>query len=166
MLNLLADRLLIPPWMPRIDLYKAFKWVGEVLGEDQQRYSFSSSVYGLTERDEPATRMGLRAAFNTLVWHKDSLYRDELLLHQCWYDLVGEYSARHLTQPTDRIKAIAGLKAYFPLWFESGILFGESKDLNIMGLLWFRANRVTRGVEDQPLLPWPKRSDLVVGFNR
>ncbi|KAJ8123648.1 hypothetical protein ONZ43_g458 [Nemania bipapillata] len=105
--------------------------------------------------DQRLTRAGLRAAFNTLALNKYDTSRDTLLHHHCWYDLVRDYSARDLTNPTDKVVAIAGLAEFIPHHFEAGILFDDSHKLTALNLLWVRF--VPQGSPGGEIPPRPER---------
>jgi hypothetical protein len=107
-------------------------------------------------KTEVEPRAGLRAAFNTLVLSKDSESKSALLCHFCRFDLVGEYTARQLTNPTDKLAAIEGLADFLPYNFKAGILFDKYHKLTALTLLWVRSG-CQQEVQAGRIPPRPKR---------
>ncbi|KAI0005797.1 heterokaryon incompatibility protein-domain-containing protein [Xylariaceae sp. FL0662B] len=147
MLDPVAGAISIP-W-PKWNLGD-FLWDGYSLAADRTSADNSyladwdtfdaSDTWGLTRepKTKEGTRAGLRAAFNNLVLSNPSDSANVLLHHFCWFELVGEYSSRCLTEAKDKITAIAGLAQYLPYHFKAGILFDERHTLTALNLLWVR----------------------------
>lgn len=72
---------------------------------------------------------GYRGAFDTLRQNVSTTLtsRQQLRLHQRWFELVAMYTSGHLTQPTDRLIGISGI---------AKAIQGDKKGMDYVGGLW------------------------------
>ncbi len=82
--------------------------------------------------------IGMRRAFRAAMQHPRERWSaaETLEFHQQWMELVEPYSARRLTQPTDRLVAIVGVARVLQRRTQAGFLAGLWRQTLDWNLLW------------------------------
>ena len=71
----------------------------------------------------------------------------KLSMYQRWYDLLTDYTPRKLSDPEDKLSAIAGIASYMYPVVKSDYMFGIWADDLLRGLLWRSAVYMWRGFD-------------------
>jgi len=98
---------------------------------------------------------GMRGAFDFLWRFTGATPREQLEFHARWFEMVGDYSARQLTVPTDKAIAIAGVASIIQQNTALTYAAGLWKELLLFNLLWFpEGNPAPRPTRRAPTWSW------------
>lgn len=100
---------------------------------------------------------GLRGAFQLVLRSSGKQPAENMEFHQCWYDMIEQYSTRGLSWHTDKLMAVAGV-AYFIQEYAGRIfLAGLWMSTLPFNLLWTREDPASVGprpIRNLPTWSW------------
>lgn len=90
-----------------------------------------------------SARLGMRGAFG-LLWRFSGTSRGEKIeFHNCWFEMVQQYSTRKLTVSSDKVKAVTGVAYFIQVNTSFTYVAGLWKEVLPLNLLWLCESKAT-----------------------
>jgi Heterokaryon incompatibility protein (HET) len=99
-----------------------------------------------------SAHLGMRGSFEMLLRFAGSSTIEQLEFHHSWFEMIEQYSARDLSEPSDKLMAITGIAALIQQTTKLTFIAGLWKEALALNLLWSTIPMEKRS--DRPVPSW------------
>jgi hypothetical protein len=119
-----------------------------------RNYDYKSQREKVTEIIRLSADLGMRGSFEMLLRFAGSSTIEQLEFHRSWFEMIEEYSARDLTETSDKLMAITGIAALIQKTTKLNFIAGLWREAIALNLLWSTIPMKERSKRPVPSWSW------------